>query len=247
MKSLRYIPSLLLVLIAFTTKAQQLDSPKISTDSYLFSDSTKIEIISNQPGVKVLMEVPNGSEPKFEECDLSFYVKDSRTIRIKAVHPDFKDSEVTSVKLFKKSELTIELQGKDQHLIDGKRGSLEQLEEGWSAISASEVVFQFSTEQKRLQEVEVLSLINTSKEILPPKKVSLYAHLKNGDKVHIRTVNTIGKFKDSHEYWSHSLRLLGKPKLKKLLRKTVYFSIKVTPHIENDSPKYLFLDEILVR
>jgi hypothetical protein len=92
-----------------------------------------------------------------------------------------------------------------------------------------------------------LSLVDKENHILPPKKVALYAHLKKGEKVHIRTTNTIGKFSNEVDYYSQTLRIIGKPKLKKILRKTEYFSLEAKPHVKKDVMYELYFDEIIVR
>ncbi len=226
---------------------QDLPAPTIRVDSILFMDSTKVEVFCDYPGAKVMIEIGDGNSVFFRESEKNFYVGRTQTLRFKTSHENYEDSDVTYIKVFNRSGLSIDLLGDQQNLIDGKKGDFSLRESDWSIYSAEQVELQFQTNHKKLAEVELLSLISTKNGILPPKKIILYAHLRNGEKVHIRTTNTLGKFKDTEEYWSNLIRLSGKPKLKKILKKTDYFSLIVTPYFEDNKPAKLYFDELLVR
>lgn len=229
------------------SSAQTLDKPQVVIDSILFVDSAKVSVNAVHPSAKVLMEIGKGNNRIFREISEDFYVKNTQSLSFKCSHPDFEDSETVTIKVYKKSALPIELAKASELLTDGVKGSLSLDEEQWETYTLDLLEFKFYTQAKKLEEVELLSVVKPKEHILPPKKVSLYAHLRNGQKVHIRTANTVGKFNDDEIFWSHSVRLIGKPKLKKILRKTEYFSLTVIPHMKDGVPQTLYFDEVLVR
>jgi len=227
--------------------SQDLPSPEVKVESYIFKDSTLVSASTSHKEGSLMVEMGSGSELLFISYNKPFYVKQSKTIRFKLVHPDYDDSQVTLVTVHKASNLSAEVLGKKSNLTDLKRGGTQLQDHDWLKSNSEKNIIQFSTQNKKLQELELLSYVHSEKGILPPKKVVLYAHLKNGTKVHIRTANTIGKFKNKEFYWNHTLRLMGKPKLKKILRKTAYFSLEITPHFTDGQPQWIYIDEILVR
>jgi len=226
---------------------QNLPAPEVSVSSIIFSDSTLVKASTTHEQGTIMVEISSGSATFYREYEGPFYVKKTKTLRFKLAHPDYYDSQITAIKVFKESALTADIAGASAFLQDQKRGSAELNENAWQKEQTEKTVLQFTTDNKKLEEVELLTYVKSEEGILPPKKVVLYAHLKNGKRVHIRTSNTIGKFKNQETYWSHVLRLNGKPKLKKILRKTVYFSIEITPYFNGDEPRWVFIDELLVR
>ena len=228
-------------------RSQSLPGPEVKIESYIFKDSTLVSAYSNQEDGSIMMETGIGSGLMFVSYKKPFYVSESKTLRFKLVHPDQEDSEIVIIKVHKISNLNAEILGEQSCLADLKRGSATLEHESWYKSKTDKTSIQFSTENKKLQEVELLCYIDSEKGILPPKKIALYAHLKNGTKVHIRSTNTLGKFTNKKHFWNQTLRLNGKPKLKKILKKTVYFSLEITPHFLNDQPEWLYLDEVLVR
>ncbi len=247
MKTLYNSILLVLALQCATAYTQKLPKPEIHVEAYIFKDSTLVSAVTDHTDGILMVEKNPGSQLVFKTYTEPFYVTESKSIRFKLVHPDYEDSDVVLVELHKTSDLEVQIQGEKLNLSDLKRGTTDLEGESWLRSNTKKILIQFSTQNKKLEEVELLSYVHTAKGILPPKKVVLYAHLKNGQKVHIRTSNTIGKFKNQEQYWSHTLRLLGKPKLKKLLRKTSYFSLEITPHFQKNDPQWLYLDELLVR
>lgn len=230
-----------------TATSQGLPKPHVEIESVIFTDSTLVQATTNHDSASIMVEMGLGSEMIYVTYKGPFYVKETKALRFKLVNDQGDDSEISLVKVFKSSDLQLDILGANAQLIDKKRGTVDLESAAWLKAQSEKVKLQFSTENKKLEEVELLSYIDSDKGVLPPKKVALYAHLKNGEKVHIRSANTIGKFKNHESYWSHTLRLIGKPKLKKILRKTVYFSLEVTPYFSDEVPQWIYIDEILVR
>jgi len=227
--------------------ANQLTPPSVKVESVLFTDSTLVEVFTEENEAKILVEIANGTSIFFREYAGPFYVKSTKTLSFKTVHLDYDDSDLMTVKVFKIGTLSAQVLGNYGMLTDKMCGDSDIFSDSWCQILADEHTFHFNTESKKLVEVELLSFVNRELDVLPPKKVSLYAHLKNGQRVHIRTSNTIGSFKGEPRRWSHVLRLKGKPKLKKILRKTEYFSLTVVPKKKNDILKLMVFDELLMR
>ncbi len=242
-----YIFFSLLLLASRYSVAQDLPVPVCEVDAYFFTDSTKIQLVKiSQQGIP-MMEKGEGMSTFFREYNGPFYVDQTKTLRFKTTHPDYEDSKMTVVKVYKLSDYKVEILGDYGHLVDRKKGSPELSSSEWTHVHQERIEFQISCPYKKLEEIELLSHVNTERAILPPKKVTIYAHLKNGEKVHIRTSNTIGSFKNSEQHWSHVLRLSGKPKLKKILKKTTHFSIVVEAQIKKGVPQKMAFDEILAR
>ncbi len=219
--------------------------PSVQVDSLLFSDSCVITVSTGFEGAILLMEY--GNEAQYRECEETMTMKETTTLRFKASHPDYEDSEVKVVKVYKKVDEALDILGDNEILINNKRAPLDKNSTEWLSFNSEKVEFQFLAD-KSIKEVEILSLIDKENKILPPKKASLYAHLKkSGKKVHIRTTNTIGKFSSEKEYYSHTLVLMGKPKLKRILRRTEYFSLSVFPHVKKEVLFSLYFDEIMIR
>lgn len=221
-------------------------SPQVCVEPFLFQDSCLITVSTDFEGARLLMEYRNGNSIFYRECEGKMTIKETSTLRFKASHPDYEDSKIKVVKVYKKSEKKLDILGVNDLLVDDKRAPLDKNSEEWLRFNSEKVKFQFQA-PKHIEEIEILSLVDKENKILPPKKISLFAHLKNGDKVHIRTTNTIGNFSLEKDYYSHALRLIGKPKLKKVLRKTEYFSLELIPHKKEDVLFELYFDEIIIR
>ena len=243
-KRLFHIVLMLQMVLSGKLLAQEVPKPSVQVDSYLFSDSCSITVSTGFEGARLLMEY--GNDALYRECEETMTIKETRTLRFKASHPDYEDSEVKVVRVYKRSEETLDVLGDNEILINNKRAPLDKNSAEWLSFTSEKVEFQFLA-NKSIKEVEILSLIDKENNILPPKKASLYAYLKNGKKVHIRTTNTIGKFSSETDYYSHTLIITGKPKLKKILRKTEYFSLEAFPHVKNGVLFSLYFDEIMIR
>ena len=244
-KRLFYIVLILQTVLSGKLFAQEVPKPSVQVDSYLFSDSCSITVSTGFEGARLLMEY--GNDALYRECEETMTIKETRTLRFKASHPDYEDSEVKVVRVYKRSEETLDVLGDNEILINNKRAPLDKNSAEWLSFTSEKVEFQFLA-NKSIKEVEILSLIDKENKILPPKKASLYAHLKkSGKKIHIRTTNTIGKFSSDKEYYSHTIVLIGKPKLKRILRKTEYFSLAVFPHVKKGELFGLYFDEIMIR
>ncbi len=243
------ILSLSLVLLSGTLLSQTLSKPKCTADQYFFSDSTRIEIThANEEGT-IVLEIGNGQSTFFREYNGPFYVDQTKTVSCKVTHPDYNDSRLAVVKVYKNSESNLSVRSKNASsiLFDKQKGNDELLESEWVYVNANKVEFQLVCEDRKLEEIELLSYVDTKKAIIPPKKVVLHAHLKNGKIVHVRTANTVGTFKKTAQNWSHVVRLSGKPKLKKILKKTEYFTLTAYAQKKNDAPQTMVFDEILAR
>ncbi|MFK7756300.1 MAG: hypothetical protein AB8B53_05140 [Flavobacteriales bacterium] len=244
-----YLFLLALVLFSASAFSQTLSKPVCKVDSYFFSDSTKIELFNENDEGQILIEIGNGNNTFFREYTGPFYVDQTKTVSCKITHPDYYDSKLTVVKVYKLTDIALSLVGNEAHahLVDLKKGGSDLNSKEWSKFNESEVEFKLHCSDRKLVEIELSSYVNTSESVLPPKKVVLYAHLKNGKVVHVRSANTVGSFKKTEQNWSHVVRLAGKPKLKKILKKTEYFTLKAYAQIKNDVPQPMAFDEILAR
>lgn len=228
------------------SQGQSVPAPELTVSSYIFSDTCTIKVNTSMNGAVVLRETTFGGTVFFRESPSELTVTETTTLRFKVSHPDYADSPVTRVRVYKKSDVEAELLGDYGSLVDGVKAGLNSQSKEWLTFNEDKAVIHFKAE-KSIQEVEICSLLDKEENTFPPKKVALYAYLKNGEKVHIRTSNTIGLFESDKEYFSHTLRLLGKPKLKKILRKTEHFILEITPHAKKGERKSLKIDEILFR
>lgn len=228
---------------------QTLSKPTCKVEAYFFSDSTLIELFHENDEGTIVLEIGQGNNTFFREYTEPFYVHQTKTVSCKVTHPDYNDSKLAVIKVYKNSESSILLTGKDidANLLDGKKGNSELTDSDWSYINNEEVEFRVICTDRNLEEIELLSYVSTSQKILPPRKVVLHAHLKNGKTVHVRTANTVGSFKNTEQNWSHVVRLSGKPKLRKILRKTEFFTLTAYAQKKKDIPQTMVFDEILAR
>ena len=243
-KRLFYIVLILQTVLSGKLFAQEVPKPSVQVDSLLFLDSCLITVSTDFEGAVLLIE--HGEPGMYIEFEEAIVIKETKTLRFKASHPDYEDSEVKVVKVYKTPDKTPKFLVGNEILTNNRRALLDKNSNEWLSFTNEKVVFQFLA-NKSIKEVEILSLIDKENNILPPKKASLYAYLKNGKKVHIRTTNTIGKFSSETDYYSHTLIITGKPKLKKILRKTEYFSLEAFPHVKNGVLFSLYFDEIMIR
>ena len=235
---------MLQLLVSGKLFAQKLPKPSVEVSSLLFLDSCLITASPDFEGAVLLIE--HGEPGMYKEFEGEAIIKKTTTLRFKISHPDHEDSEVKLVRVYKRPNETPNVLGDYDILTNNKRAPLDKNSTEWLSFTDEKVALQFLAD-KSIKAVEILSLIDKENNILPPKKTSLYAHLKNGKKVHIRTTNTIGKFSSETDYYSHTLIITGKLKLKKILRKTECFSLEALPHVKNGVLFSLYFDEIMIR
>ena len=236
---------MLQLLVSGKLFAQKLPKPSVEVSSLLFLDSCLITASPDFEGAVLLIE--HGEPGMYKEFEGEAVIKKTTTLRFKISHPDHEDSEVKLVRVYKRPNETPNVLGGYDILTNNKRAPLDKNSTEWLSFTDEKVAFQFLAD-KSIKEVGILSLIDKENKILPPKKASLYAHLKkSGKKVHIRTMNTIGKFSSEKEYYSHTFIITGKLKLKKILRKTECFSLEALPHVKNGVLFSLYFDEIMIR
>ena len=102
-------------------------NPQVCVEPFLFQDSCLITVSTDFEGARLLMEYRNGNSIFYRECEGKMTIKETSTLRFKASHPDYEDSKIKVVKVYKKSEKKLDILGVNDLLVDDKRAPLSAI------------------------------------------------------------------------------------------------------------------------